>query len=309
MEYIYGTSNEDVEKVFSGQEFHTIVFKSNFNVGDKVKLKTERPKNRFSTYNGKYSTDEIYTVVKMDINVYSEIITIICELCSETKNKYQFSKYIFDVPSTEFEIIDGHDFEYSLITPFLPGDYSWVFPNHLYDIFTPMHNLVIGHRLNVTMNIGKETSISINPVVITKRWAVEKRFQGIEIKDFQYLDSYRLIKTKYDNNFKAIGLEPLLYTMQMVDNDVDFDTFAKKTYKKDSFRDSYFSKPIYEMFAKQKGKTLEDLKIASEKSTSSVIKKKPTSRKKPKSKTDDKLKDLIHGLSEVELDKLKKMLN
>ena len=95
----------------------------------------------------------------------------------------------------------------------------------------------------------------------------------------------------------------------MVDNDVDFDTFAQKTYKKDSFRDAYFSQPIYEMFAKQKEKTLEDLKIASEKPTSSVVKKKPVPRKKPKSKTDDKLKDLINGLSEAELEKLKNLLN
>ena len=309
MKYIYGTPNEDIEKVFAGHEFNTVVFKSNFNVGDKVKLKTARPKNRFSTWYKEYSTDEIYTVVKMDINVYAETLTIICELCSETKNEYNFSEYIYDVPSTEFEIIDGHDFEYSLITPFLPGDYCWVFLNHLYDRYTPNYNLIIGHRLNVTMNIGKETSISVNPVVITKRWAVEKRFQGDEIKDFQYLDSYRLTKTKFDNTFKHIGLEPLLYTIQMVDNDVDFDTFAQKTYKKDSFRDAYFSKPIYEMFAKQKGKTLEDLKIASEKPTSSVVKNKPVPRKKPKSKTDDKLKDLINGLSEAELEKLKNLLN
>lgn len=309
MKYQNLCPNSEIEEVFNGQELYSVIFKSVFTVGDSVKLKTNHPKNRIGVNYKTYDTNTVYNITKMEINVYDGKAETICDLLSESKNQYGFNDYIRDVQSTELEIIEGHEFEYTLTTPFKPNDNAWLFLNHLYDIYTPNYELVIGHGLHVLMSIGEQKIISICPVVITKEWSV-KNLQGRgSVEDFYYIRTHNLTKIRYNNNRKIVGNEPLLYTTNMFENDVDFDTFAVTTYKNDAFRDNCFSESNYRIFAQQKGKTLEDLKIASQKQIKPKIKNQ-TNKPKSKAKTNgnDDLEDIIADLTPKEIKTLKKLL-
>lgn len=106
------------------------------------------------------------------------------------------------------EIIEGHEFEYTLTTPFKPNDNAWLFLNHLYDIYTPNYELVIGHGLHVLMSTGEEKIISIHPVVITKKLSV-KNLQGRGSVSFNkqflnFLKTNKLIKEISNNVWKTI---------------------------------------------------------------------------------------------------------
>lgn len=309
MEYTRFTTNEEIQEVFDGQELHTVVFKTPFTVGDAVRLNKKNPKNRIWSYGKDFSTEDIWHITQMSINVYEEETKVICELKSDKQNGFGFSDYLYDVPSTEFDVIDGTEFEDSLLTPFKVGENAWCFLNHLYDCFTPSYKLIVGHSLSISLSNKKDAPLnsSINPRVLTKRWTTE-RCQGGNREGFFYSSELSLTRTKYNSSYKSIGKEPQLYTIDMVLNNVDFDTFAQKTYKKDAFHDCSFGSPIYEIFVKLFDKTLEDLKEAASKE-SKPIKKKPASKKKKSTpKKDDKLKELVNGLSAKEIEQLKKML-